>query len=136
LGGERRDLETALRRRELAAGIGDGETASVAERFAAKHRSRAEVLEKKLAAQREELALAEREIEEMTARLAEVTKGRAGLEAERSREAAWAGLGRAGMDRPELDLEQEALKAQMERSAREAEAERKLEEIKKKMGRT
>ena len=128
------EMATAERRRALASEIGDTETVGVADRYLAKHRERQAVLERKVAAQREEMALAERDVAEMTEQLEEVTKRRGGLEAERSSAAAWAGLGRAGMDRPEVDPEQEALKARMDRAAREAEADAKLEELKKRMG--
>jgi chromosome segregation ATPase len=129
-----REIETADRRRALAAGIDDQETVAVADGYLAKHRERAAVLEKKLGAQREEIALAERDVAEMTAQLEEVTKRRGGIDAERSSATAWASLGRAGMDRPELDPEQEALKATLDRAAREAAADAKLEELKKRMG--
>ena len=129
-----REIETAERRRSLAAGISDAETVQVAEGYLAKHRERAGVLERKAAAQREEIALAERDMGEMTAQLDEVTKRRGTIDAERSSAEAWASLGRAGVDRPELDAEQEALKARMDRAAREAEADAKLEELKKRMG--
>ena len=89
-----------------------------------------------MAAQREELGLAERDLVEMQAQLAEAAKRRPGLEGERSAEQAWRSLGEAGMDRPELDVEQEALKAKMDRAAREAAAEAKLDELKKRMGRS
>jgi len=136
LAGERGQLETAERRRKLATDIGDAETVAVAERFIAKHRERGAVLEKKVAAQREELGLAERDLVEMRAQLAEAAKRRPGLEGERSAEQAWRSLGEAGMDRPELDVEQEVLKAKMDRAAREAAAEAKLDELKKRMGRS
>jgi hypothetical protein len=136
LAGERGQLETAERRRKLAADISDAETVEVAERFIAKHRERVAVLEKKVAAQREELGLAERDLVEMQAQLVEAAKRRPGLEGERSAEQAWRSLGEAGMDRPELDVEQEALKARMDRAAREATAEAKLDELKKRMGRS
>jgi chromosome segregation ATPase len=129
-----REIATAERRRALAAEIADGETVAVAERYLAKQREHAAVLERKVALEREEIALAERDAAEMTAQLEEVTKRRAGLEAERSSSAAWAGLGRAGADRPEVDPEQDALKAKLDRAAREAAAEAKLEELKKRMG--
>lgn len=129
-----REIETAERRRALAAQIGDQETVAVADGYAAKHRERAAVLEKKVGAQREEIVLAERDVAEMTTQLEEVTKRRGNINADRSSAAAWASLGRAGMDRPELDAEQEALKARMDRAAREAEADAKLEELKKRMG--
>jgi flagellar biosynthesis chaperone FliJ len=136
LAGERGQLETAERRRALAAGIDDQETVAVADRFIAKHRERIAVLEKKLAAQREELALAERELAEMQAQLKEAASRRPAEEAERSRDRAWEGLGAAGMDRPEVDLEQELLKSRMDRAAREAEADARLEELKRRMGRS
>ena len=128
------EIETAERRRALAAGIGDAETVAVAERYVAKHRERAAVLEKKVAAEREELALAERDVAEMVGQLEEVTKRRGNVQGERSAQAAWSALGQAGMERPELDAEQEALKSRMDRAAREAEADAKLEELKRRMG--
>jgi phage shock protein A len=130
----RREIETADRRRSLAEGIADRETVDVAERYLGKQREHAAVLEKKVAAQREEIALAERDIAEMLAQLEEVSKRRGGIEAERSSRAAWSALGKAGMDRPELDAEQEALKAKMDRAAREADADARLEELKRRMG--
>lgn len=131
-----REIETAERRRALAAGIEDAETVEVAERYLARHRERAAVLEKKVAAQREEIALAERDAGEMAAQLEEVTKRRGNIQGERSAQAAWSALGQAGVDRPELDAEQEALKVKMDRAAREADADAKLEELKRRMGRS
>jgi len=128
------EIETAVRRRDLAAGIEDRETVEVAERYAARQQERLAVLERKVAAQREELALAERDLGEMQAQLAEATKHRAEHEADRSRDAAWASLGAAGMDRPETDLEQELLRTQMDRQAREVAADQALEEMKRRMG--
>lgn len=135
LAGERAQLETTQRRRDLALGISDAETVEVADRYLAKHRERIGVLEKKVEAQREELALAERDLVEMTAQLQEAAKRRGGIDADRSADRAWAGLGAAGMDRPETDLEQELLKTKLDRAAREAEADAKLDELKKRMGR-
>lgn len=132
---ERDQLATAERRRGQAEGIGDQETVAVAEKYIARHRERVEVLDRKVAAQREELALAERDLAEMTTQLAEASKRRPASEAERGAGAAWNSLGAAGMDRPELDLEQEQLRSRLDRQAREATADAKLEELKKKMGR-
>ena len=128
------EITTAQRRRELAAGIEDRETVEVADRYLARNRERAAVLEKKVTAQREEVALAERDTAEMAAQLDEVTKRRGGIDSERSSRAAWSALGRAGVDRPELDAEQEALKTRMDRAAREADADAKLEELKRRLG--
>jgi len=130
----RAELETTVRRRDMAAGIADQETVEVAGRYATKQQERLGVLERKVAAQREELALAERDLGEMYAQLAEATKHRPATEAGRSADAAWASLGAAGMDRPETDLEQELMRSQLDRRAREAAADDALEALKKKMG--
>jgi len=135
LAGERSQLETAERRRALAAGINDQETVAVADRFIARHRERIAVLEKKVAAEREELSLAERDLTEMSAQLQEAVRRQPADAAEASRERAWGHLGEAGMNRPETDLEGEMLKSKLEHAAREAAADAKLEELKKRMGR-
>src|SRR6266852_1860648 len=121
---ERQRLADAERRGRLAAEIQDQETMEVAQRFAAKHGARAGVLDKKLAALRDELTLSERELGEMQAQLAR---------AERSAERAWRDLQAAGGKRPGVDREDEALKSQLDRAAREAIAERQLQELKKRM---
>src|ERR1051326_8095437 len=69
LAAERQRLADAERRWRPGAGNPGQETGEGGERFAAKHRERAGVLERKLAAQREELALAERELGEMQGQL-------------------------------------------------------------------
>jgi len=131
---ERQQLADAERRGRLARGIEDAETAEVAERFAAKHRERVEVLERKLEAQRSELQLAEREYGEMKTQLLTAERSRPQTDAARSVEAAWRDLEAAGASRPETDVEGEHLRAQMDRSAREARAEEQLAELKRKMG--
>jgi hypothetical protein len=136
LAGERAQAETAERRRILAEGISDQETVAVADRFIAKHRERIAVLERKVGAEREELALAERDLTEMTAQLQEAVRRQPADVAGASREEAWRGLGEAGMSRPETDLEGEMLKSRLEHAAREAAADAKLEELKKRMGRS
>lgn len=130
----RAEVETTTRRRDLAAGIQDAETVDVADKYLARQQERSAVLERKVAAQREELALAERDLGEMQAQLVDATKHRAVHEADRSTDAAWASLGAAGMDRPGVDMEHEQLRAQLDRAAREAAADQKLEELKKRMG--
>ena len=130
LGAERQRLADAERRGRLATEIQDQETVTVAERFAAKHRERVGVLERKLAAQREELALAERELTDMQAQLRSADRDRPAMESERSTERAW---GDVGGTRPGMDLQDELLKSDLDRAAREAAAARQLEELKKKM---
>jgi hypothetical protein len=129
------ELATAIRRRDLAASINDKETVDVAERYMTKLQERVTILERKVSAQQEELGLAERDLVEMTAQLADAAKKHPGIQSERSAEAAWQGLGKGGMDRPETDLEHDLLRTKMERHAREAAADAKLDEMKKRMGR-
>ena len=124
---ERQRLADAERRGRLAAEIQDQETVTVAERFAAKHRERLGVLEHKLAAQREELALAHRELDDMQAQL------KAAATAQPSSEQAWRDIEEAGGARAGTDLRDELLKSDLDRAAREATAARQLEELKKKM---
>jgi hypothetical protein len=133
LGAERQRLADAERRGRLAGEIQDQETVDVASRFTAKHRERVEVLERKLQAQRDEVALAERELGEMQAQLRTAEKSRPQGSAERSTEQAWRDLQAAGGERPGVDLRDELLKSEMDRAAREAAAERQLEEMKKKL---
>lgn len=127
LGAERQRLADAERRGRLAGEIQDQETVAVAERFTAKHRERLGVLERKLAAQREELALAQRELDDMTAQL------KAAASAQPSTDKAWRDLQEAGGARPGMDLQDELLKSDLDRAAREDAAARQLEELKKKM---
>src|SRR5713226_1666914 len=124
LAAERQRLADADRRGRLAAEIQDRETVDVAARFAAKHRERLGVLERKLAAQRDELGLTQRALAE---------RDRPLTDAERSAERAWRDLEAAGGVRPGTDLQDELLKSQLDRTAREAAAEQQLRELKKKM---
>ncbi|HLQ59107.1 MAG TPA: hypothetical protein VK113_06300 [Gemmatimonadales bacterium] len=123
---ERQRLADAERRGRLAGEIQDAETVSVADRFATKHRERLGVLERKLANQREELALAQRELDDMQAQLKTAERDRPAMEARRS-------VQEAGDARAGVDLQDELLKSDMDRAAREAAAARQLEELKKKM---
>ena len=130
---ERQRLADAERRGRLAAEIQDAETAEIAQRFVAKHRERVGVLEKKLAALGDELGLYERELGDMQAQLGRAERERPQTEAERSAERAWRNLQAAGGARPGVDPQEELLKSQLDRAAREAAADRQLEELKKKM---
>jgi hypothetical protein len=69
LAAERGELETVRRRQGLAAQINDSETVAIAEKFGAQHAERVAVLESKLMVQQQELALAERELEEMSSQM-------------------------------------------------------------------
>jgi hypothetical protein len=125
---ERKALEDAERRGRLAAQIPDAETATLAERWAVKHRERSQVLERKIVVQREELILVEREVEEMV-----IQYRRAGEESPAdSVRAAWRDLEAAGGIRPEPD---EQLRSDAERRLREEAIEAQLAYLKKKLGR-
>lgn len=125
---ERQARDDADRRGKLAAGIQDQETVAVAERFVAKHTERLAVLEQKLAAQTAELGLAERELADMTEQLKRVDRERP------QAAAAWRNIEAAGGTRPETDVRDDLLRGQMDRVAREAEAEEQLKALKRKMG--
>ena len=124
---ERAELETVRRRRQMAAGIGDAETVAVAARFEAKHAERVEMLERKLAALESEVAIGERDLDEMHAQFREMQSKA------RMPSAPAAPAARAGLD--ERDTEHNALRREAERAARETDAAARLEELKKKMGR-
>ena len=136
LAAERQRLADAERRGRLAAEIQDQETVQVAERFAAKHRERAGVLERKLGAQREELGLAERELTEMQGQLKTADLGvHPPVGGTSSTEQAWRDLQAAGGARPDVDLQQELLKHDIDRVARERAADEQLDLLKKKIRR-
>jgi hypothetical protein len=72
---ERTELATCTRRKQLAQQIGDAETVTVAEKFERYHQERCAVLERKCEVQDAELALAEREVSEMTLELKYAASG-------------------------------------------------------------
>lgn len=127
---ERADLETVRRRKGLAGGVGDEETVRIAERFETQHAERLAVLEQKLAAQEGELALVERDVDEMKQQL----------------KAALAGVG-SGMTatpdpldplddgRASIDQQLNDLKRAERRASADADADAQLAELKRRMGR-
>jgi predicted nucleic acid-binding Zn-ribbon protein len=132
---ERQRLADADRRGRLAGEIQDEETVQVANRFAARHQERVAMLERKLSAQREELTLAERDLVDMQAQLKAAERDRATGVGSSSTEQAWRDLQAAGGTRPGVDLEDELLKTDMDRAARERAADEQLDLLKKKLGR-
>ena len=75
LAAERAELETVRRRQGLAAQIDDQETVAIAERFAVQHAERVAMLETKEMVQQQELSLAERDYDEMSAELRLILSG-------------------------------------------------------------
>ena len=132
---ERKELETVRRRRELAQGINDAETVTVAERFEKQHGEKVALLEEKLALVTRELDLAEREVTEMKAEIRAAMAGSPGVPPTSM-------AGDDPLDDP-LDESQSAAQTSAEidalarsraRADRDADADRRLEELKKKMG--
>lgn len=138
---EQKELDTATRRRALAENINDAETVSVAERFVAQHAERVRVYEQKLASQRDELSLAEREYDEMSRELKRAMAGlpmtgeRGGpatIEDAAMREVEEA-LGERQSASDEAALN--AMSRAKAREAREAEASERLAALKRQLGR-
>lgn len=114
LGAEERELETVRRRKQLAENIKDQQTVDIAARYEQMHAERVEVLRQKVSAQTAELALAERDVESMSAELRAAIGG--------------------GDVPPAAAIDEDGAEtAASRRAAREAEAARRLEELKKRM---
>jgi hypothetical protein len=131
---EERELETIERRKRLAEEIKDAETVAVATRFAAQQSEKVDVLRRKLEAQEAELSLAEREVgamtEELRAAAAGISPGSVGAGPIGSATAAdESAVGGDGGLRSDLD----AMSRSRARSDREAEADAKLAELKRRM---
>jgi hypothetical protein len=134
---ERRELETVTRRRGMAEQIGDAETVAVAEKFVAQHAERVRVLEQKQVVQEQELAMAQREYDEMSRELKRAMAGlplggaSGGHEAAAMREVEEAlGEPQAASQRAELD----ALARARSREEREATANERLAALKRQLG--
>ena len=137
---ELRELETMRRRKALAEGIQDAETLALAAKYEAHHAERADVLKRKLEAQEAELSIGERDVSEMTA---EFKRGMAGGSVG-SGALGGSAPGHDASARAEADAvldngatvadEIDAIGRAGARSAREAEADRQLAELKRRMG--
>lgn len=135
LDGELRELETMRRRKGAATGINDAETVALAEKYEAVHSERAEVLRRKLEAQEAELTMVEREVAEMTVELKRAAVGVGGAAGTISDDARANAEADSILDQGAGVAEEiDALGHAGRRSAREAEAERQLAELKRRMG--
>ncbi len=132
LGAETKELETMRRRKAAATTINDAETIALSEKYEVTHAARADVLRRKLDAQEAELAMVEREVAEMTAELKQAMTGGATTESltDDGLAEADAVLDSSTHVADEID----ALGRAGRRSAREAEAEQRLAELKRRMG--
>jgi chromosome segregation ATPase len=137
---ERRELDTVQRRKRLAEQINDAETVRLAGQYEQMHVERVAVLERKVEAQESELALAERDVAQMMTELRQAASGIPSA-GERS-----SGAVNAAMDEIESELgsgsgkngslgdEIDGLSRARTRADHEADAARKLEELKRRMG--
>ena len=132
LADERRSLEAAERRGRLAAATPDPETVEIAERFAQRHRDRVTVLARRLEVQRDELRLAERDVDDMGREFRAARQG-LGAHAE-SVDAAWRDLAAAGGATRDAGLEEEILRRDADRMASEAAVDAQLAALKRKFG--
>jgi hypothetical protein len=130
---EEGELETVRRRKRLAEGISDAETVAIAVKYEEMHTERVDVVRRKVSVQEAELALAEREVAQMTAELKAVVAG--------TDPRATAALDAAAREVPDPAAETSALRDEIDalgrarsRSDREADADRRLDELKRRMG--
>jgi len=117
---EQQHLADAERRGRLATEIGDAETGRIADEYAARHRERVGLLERKLSVIRDELAYVEREYQSLAAQLQSVRQGVPPVEPPPILEA----------DQRELD----ALRMRAEREAKDQAVQQQLDLLKKKLG--
>jgi len=133
---EREQLATVQRRKSLAEGINDAETVALAVKYEQQYGEHVAVLGRKLEAQEAEAALAERELKDMMSQLKAASAG-VGSNADP------AGAASRGIADEELGLPDDAklhadladLDRASRRSAADADADAKLAELKKRMGR-
>ncbi|GAB1342310.1 hypothetical protein [Gemmatimonas sp.] len=137
LAAEQTELDTVKRRQGYAADIGDQETVAIAERFVSQHAERVAMLEAKRMVQQQELQLAEREYEAMSADLRKVLSGVApdanGPDAAAAREVE----ALLADDPPGMGdgLEASPPPTRRTRAEREADVDARLADLKRKLGR-
>lgn len=134
---EREGLETVTRRKGLAEGINDAETVKIAEKFAVQHAERIAVLERKLEAQEAEAGLARRDYDEMLVQLKAASAGAGSVGAGGGPAGSAPAMSDADLGLPDdgaLSAQLDALKRQQARSDKDADAEARLAELKRRMG--
>ncbi|HEX7545499.1 MAG TPA: hypothetical protein VF368_02155 [Gemmatimonadaceae bacterium] len=133
---ERDQLATVQRRKTLAEGINDAETVALAVKYEQQHGEHVAVLGRKLEAQEAEAQLAERELEEMMSQLKAANAGvGSGAEPTGSRAGAISDEELGLPNDAALHAELDNLARAKKRNAADADADAKLAELKKKMGR-
>lgn len=137
---EQTELDTVRRRQGYAAQINDEETVAIAERFASQHAERVAVLESKRMVQQQELSLAEREYDDMSAQMRRAMSGFApgtASGAPSPEAAAQREVDALLSDDPVVSSASDADDAapvRRTRAEKEADAESRLAELKRRMG--
>lgn len=133
LDAEKRELETVRRRKELALKAQDTETVAVAERFEKAHDEKVRLLEEKVLVQTREVEFGEREVEAMKADIrAAMTGAPAMPKSSEFEDPEDDPTGEAAANQTRQDID--ALARARARADRSADADRMLEELKRKMG--
>jgi len=132
LAAEEHELETIRRRKQLAEGINDRETVGIALKYEEMHVERVEVLRQKVTVQTAELALAERDVEAMAKELKAVLAGTDPRGAAPS--PALDNTGESHSESSALRDEIDSLGRARANAEREADATRRLDELKRRMG--
>lgn len=130
LAAEERELETVRRRRQLAQDINDTETVAVANKYEATHAGRVDLLRKKVLVQEDEVRMAETDVETMGAELKAAASGTGDYAPHVAKSVDPA----SDDDGAPLASEIDALGRARARAQRQADAELKLEELKRRMG--
>ena len=133
LAAEERELDTIRRRKQLAEGINDRETVGIAAKYEQMHAERVDVLKQRVTAQEAELSLAERDVAMMSSELKAVLAGTDPRAHEAVSDAS-AGADAIDNDASALRDEINSMSRARERADREADAARRLDELKRRMG--
>ncbi|HEX6307374.1 MAG TPA: hypothetical protein VFZ69_04245 [Longimicrobiales bacterium] len=120
---ERHEEHVCRRREALARGVGDDETARIADEYAQRHAERAAVLDRKIAVLEDERGLLARDVDTMRKTLAEIAP---------AEPPAGVGGGTTGAATADDDAGHREF-SRMEREARERAADARLEELKRRM---
>jgi hypothetical protein len=127
---EERELETVRRRKALAEGIRDQQTVDIAAKYEQMHAERVDILRQKVAAEEADLVLAERDVNQMSAELKAVLAGTDPRAPGSTIDSPDVTETEAADIRDEID----SLGRAHERADREADAARRLDELKRRMG--
>lgn len=130
---EQQKLADCLRRRDLAAKIGDAETTRVAEEFATRHGETVAVLEAKVRAAEAELQLRAREADELADRYRQADSRRFALLAELRRSQGISGDAMRGLE-DDFDRFAEQIDDQARRADAASEVEQRLADLKRRAG--